>query len=168
MSRRTLVASLALTFLATDIAAAQSLLEADKVAVSAAMDAGTAALLNRDWAAYARFWANSPEIEVMHPAGREWLVGWDTIAVKYRRIIADTSVHYEFTTLRRNVHISPQRDMAWGTDESRIRITQAARTTELLQWSTFVFERVDGQWRLVHAHASLPATPRPSGRQPAP
>ncbi len=173
MPRSAFIRGLALAFLvgggvAAGAAAAQSPLEADKAAVSAAMDSGTAALISRDWAAYSRLWANSAEIEVIHPAAREWLVGWDTIATKYRRIIADTSFHYQFTTLRRNVHISPQRDMAWGTDESRIGITQGARPTEVLQWSPFVFERARGQWRLVHAHASVPPAPRPGARPPAP
>ena len=161
---RSYLASVAVALLACTTASAQDSLEADRAAVLAAMDFGSNAIRNRDWAAYSQFWANSPDIEVIHPAAREWLIGWDTVAVKYRAVISDTSIKYSFATIRRNAHVSPSRDMAWGTDETRITITQGTRTTEILQWSTFVFERRDGTWRLVHAHASVPPAPRPATR----
>lgn len=78
-------------------------------------------------------------------------------------MIADTSTHYSFDTLRRNVHVSQAGDMAWGTDETRITITRGQRSSVVTQWSTYVFERREGKWRLVHAHASVPPPPRPTG-----
>lgn len=140
---------------------AQSPLEADRAAIIAAIDAGARALQTKDWAAYSRFWANATDIEIIHPSAREWLVGWDTVARKYRAVITDTTVQYSFTPVRRNVHVSPSRDMAWVTEELRMTV-RAARVQELTQWSTYVFERRGGEWRLVHGHASIPPVPRPS------
>jgi ketosteroid isomerase-like protein len=165
MLRRNLFNAVVVALVSSAETFAQTSREADSAAVSAAMDVGADALKRRDWAAYTQFWANRPDIEVMHPASREWLIGWDTIATKYRGVISDTSAQYSFTTLRRNVHISPAGDMAWGTDETRISVTRGSRTTAVLQWSTYVFERQDGKWRLVHAHASVP--PRPPSSTPS-
>lgn len=161
MTQRRLIIGIAAALLAATSASAQAPLEADRAAVLAAMDVGTNALLKKDWSAYAQFWANTPDIEILHPAARERLVGWDAIAAKYRALFADTSAQYSVTTVRRDAHLSPARDMAWGTDETKITITRGSRTIEILQWSTFVFEQRDGKWRLVHAHASVPPAPRP-------
>lgn len=166
MPLRSVLAAFAATLLASAPATAQASLEADKAAVFAAMDRGANALRDKDWTAYSQLWANSPEIEILHPAAREWLVGWDTVAAKYRALITDTTARYSFTTMRRSAHVSRSRDMAWGTEETKITITQGGRSTDVLQWSTFVFERRDGKWRLVHAHASVPPAPRAPARPP--
>ena len=125
--------------------------------VRAAMARGARALEQHDWPSYTRFWANDSTIEVIHPAAREWVIGWDSTSRKYRAVIADTSVSYRITTGRQNVHLSPAGDMAWVTQEDRLEISRAGgRTQTILQWSTSVFEKRSGQWRLVHAHASVP------------
>lgn len=125
--------------------------------VRAAMARGTRALEQHDWPSYTRFWANDSSIEVIHPAAREWVIGWDSTARKYHALIADTSTSYRFTTLRQNVHLSRSGDMAWVTQEDRIEITRAGASMQsIVQWSTSVFEKRGSEWRLVHGHASVP------------
>ncbi len=133
----------------------------ERAAVQAAMARGARALVDRDWPSYTRFWSNDSTIEVLHPAAREWIVGWDSTAQKYRALISDSSIAYRFTTLRQNIHVSPSGDMAWVTQEDRIDITRTgAQPQSVVQWSTSVFVKQAGQWRLVHAHASVPPRPR--------
>jgi ketosteroid isomerase-like protein len=135
--------------------------EAEQVAIREAMARGARALEQHDWPSYTRFWANDPTIEVLHPAGREWIVGWDSTARKYQALIADTATTYRFTNLRQSIHVSPRGDMVWVTQEDRIDLTRAGGPTQsVTQWSTSVFEKRAGEWRLVHAHASVPPRPR--------
>lgn len=128
----------------------------DEAQIRALVDRGTRALETHSWDSYAAFWANDADIEVMHPAATEWVVGWDSVAAKYRRLIADTSTSISAQNRRQHIHLSPSRDMAWVTQEDILHIGTAGREVSVVQWSTAVYEKRNGQWRLVHAHASIP------------
>jgi len=45
--------------------------------------------------------------------------------------------------------------MAWATGESLMSLSGEEPSFRL--WQTFVFEQIDGQWKLVHGHVSIPA-----------
>ena len=133
---------------------------AERDAVRAVIDRGTRALVQHDWNAYTTFWANDPDISVVHPAGREWVNGWDAVSAKYSAVIADTSTQINAINLKQDIHMSPSGDMAYVTQQDSLHFTTRGQTVSLLQWSPAVFQKRTGQWRLVHAHASQVA-PQP-------
>lgn len=154
MERRSALSLWAIVLGACGGAAPAVDLDAEREAVRQAMERGTRALERHDWSAYAAFWANDPEISVIHPASREWVDGWDAIASKYRALIADTSVQIRATSLRQDIHLAPSGDMAWVAQQDSLYFTSRGETDAVLQWSTAVFERREGHWKAVHGHAA--------------
>lgn len=129
-------------------------LDAEREAVRELMARGTRALEQHDWNVYSTFWANDPDVSVIHPASREWVDGWDGIASKYRAVIADSSAQIRASNLRQDIHVAPSGDMAWVTQQDSLHFTGRGQTTAVLQWSTAVFEKRRGEWRAVHGHAA--------------
>lgn len=129
----------------------------DQAAIKALLASGTRALASHDWAEYSQFWANDADIEVIHPASAVWIVGWDSVAAKYRQVIGDTGTHISAENRRQRIHVSPSRDMAWVTQEDLLQVGPPGKQVPVVQWSTSVYEKRSGQWRLVHAHASIPS-----------
>lgn len=114
------------------------------------------ALCTGDWEGYQELWAPTNYIEVIHPQEADWRVGWDTIELAYRSLLA-SDFRCESETRSMRIHLAPDKDMAWATAEVVIRA--ADPPLERTLWQTLVFEKVQGQWRLVHGHVSVPAPP---------
>lgn len=47
--------------------------------VRAVWDEASSAFAAKDWARYADTWAHEPQLQVIHPSARDWIVGWDTL-----------------------------------------------------------------------------------------
>ena len=129
----------------------------EEAAIRSLLDQSTRGLTEHNWSRYSEFWKHAPDIEVMHPAAAEWIVGWDSVATKYQRMIGDTATNISVSNKRQRIHLSPLGDMAWVTQEDVLRVGPTGKESEIVQWSTAVYEKRGDSWRLVHAHASLPA-----------
>lgn len=123
----------------------------DATAVAAANLAFYRALEARDLAHMARVWLQDPSASCVHP-GWHRLDGWEEISRSWENIFANSrpwSVGCE------DVRIAVSGELAWvtcvevivpfGADEEE----DAARMQ-----ATNLFGRVDGEWRMVHHHAS--------------
>jgi ketosteroid isomerase-like protein len=55
------------------------------------------------------------------------------------------------------IHISPSGELAWATSLWQFHATAAADTMNLPVRCTWVLQKQDGQWKVVHFHKSLPA-----------
>jgi ketosteroid isomerase-like protein len=55
------------------------------------------------------------------------------------------------------IHLAPAKDLAWANAEVVIRVADPPMERTL--WQTLVFEKIQGRWRLVHGHASVPQPP---------
>ena len=129
--------------------------ERDKAAIRAIWDDASAALCAGDWPRYQSLWARTAEIELLHPAGAEWLTGWDTIAPLYQRLIA-SGFRCTAETTRMQIRIAEGRDLAWASAEATLSAAESSGSVQRT-WYTLVFERAGEEWKLVHAHASVPA-----------
>lgn len=130
--------------------------ERDQAAVRATWEEASAALCAGDWEGYQSLWARTADIELLHPAGAEWLTGWDTIGPLYQRLIA-SGFRCTAGTIRMRIRIAGERDMAWATAEGTLSSAGSPGPVQRT-WYTLVFARAGDEWKLVHAHASVPAT----------
>lgn len=124
----------------------------DRAQIRAVWDHASHAVCTGNWPEYEDVWAHGPEIELMHPGEREWLVGWDAIGPKYRALLT-SGFRCEAITREMRIRVAPSREMAWATVEVELRMSGQSAVTS---WQTAVFERREGRWRLVHGHASVP------------
>ena len=114
------------------------------------------AVCTGNWSDYERVWAHEPDIALIHPDAREWLVGWEEIGPKYRELL-NSDFRCKATTREMRIRLSPSRDMAWATVNLEFQVTGQPTFTG---WQTVVFERRADGWRLVHGHASFPHVPQ--------
>lgn len=115
------------------------------------------ALCTGDWETYRELWAPADHIEVIHPHEGDWRVGWDEIETGYRSR-SESGFRCEVETRVMRIHASPAGEMAWATAEVLIKATDPPMERTL--WQSLVFEKIEGRWRLVHAHASVPQASR--------
>ncbi len=127
----------------------------DAAEIRALWERGGAALCSGDWNSYQELWAHTPSVEVIHPDQRDWRVGWEVIGSAYRELLT-SGFRCEAQTRRMRIHVSASREMAWATAEVVLRIP-GSESSERVLWQTLVFEKLEGRWRLVHGHASVPA-----------
>jgi hypothetical protein len=102
------------------------------------------ALTTKDWDAYSRFWAHESDIQVIHPAERDWTTGWEHVVSRYRAVI-ESPVTLSATTRKFEVNVAPSGEVAWATIEAAISVNGI----EQVSWQVVVFKRLDGQWRAV-------------------
>ena len=126
-------------------------------AIRALLEEAAAALRTGDWSRYQAVWAHESWIELIHPAEGEWLRGWEAIGKGYRELLESGARPDPQRRLLR-VRAAPSGEMAWATAEALVR-RPGLEPAEVTLWQTFVFERAGGSWRLVHGHASVPASP---------
>lgn len=112
------------------------------------------ALCSGDWDRYRRLWSTGADVEVLHPAGGEWIVGADSVMAGYRRLI-ESGFHCSYRTVHFRVHVSNDASIAWASLEGILYPGDQGSQPQR-SWYTLVFERTAGEWRLVHAHASVP------------
>lgn len=126
--------------------------EAEKAAVLEIWKEGNRALVENDWESYKQYWAHTNYIELIHSTEKEWIRGWEEIGSGYEAFFNDEpTIETEFSDI--SVHLSPQSDMAWLACKVSIRIEQE-EVMEFTSWQTNIFEMIDGEWKLVHAHTS--------------
>jgi len=110
------------------------------------------ALQNKNWDIYSSIWAHTDYIQILHPDEGEWLKGWKLIGPAYRELIEDgPEIQSDFYDV--NVRISKDNTMAWLTCKNNIRLINGDEI-EFESWQTCVFEKIAGEWKMVHGHAS--------------
>jgi ketosteroid isomerase-like protein len=95
-------------------------------------------------------WAHTEQVQCVHP-GWPLLVGWSAVRGSWESIFASTT-EMRFTISDARVAGGP--DLAWVTCKENIlsQVDGLVSVTSLL--ATNVFEHVEGEWRMVHHHAS--------------
>jgi uncharacterized protein (TIGR02246 family) len=128
----------------------------DQAEIRALWDRASRALCTGDWESYEALWAPTEYIELIHPHEGDWRVGWDAIGPAYRSLLT-SGFRCESETRLMRIRVAPAGDMAWATATVVIRATDPPMEHTL--WQTLVFEKMQGRWRLVHGHASVPQRP---------
>lgn len=110
----------------------------DKAEIRALWNEMSEAVCSGDWESYSNLWAHEPDIELIHPGQREWLVGWESIGPKYKKLL-ESDFRCELDTQTMRIHVSSSGEMAWLTAEVMIRVEGNSEATRM--WETGVFEK---------------------------
>ena len=110
-------------------------------------------------AQFDKLWAHEPYVRAIHPVSPQVEKGWETVRAGFMAIFE----RYD------NIHSAmpePQirvgDNVAWVTGEEEFRAVRASSGEEIsvTLLGTNVFEKMDGQWLLVHHHVSVAAKPQ--------
>jgi limonene-1,2-epoxide hydrolase len=109
-----------------------------------------------------KIWLHASYIKCVHP-GWPLLVGWGPVMISWERIFANTdSMHFTLTDVRAEVVGT----LAWVVliEELESRSVAGLSRSQIL--ATNLFEKHDGQWFIIHHHASpIFAPPTPAEEQ---
>ena len=124
---------------------------ADATAVAAANLAFYQALEARDLATMGTVWLQDDSASCVHP-GWHRLDGWDEIERSWENIFANSR---PWTVSCEDVRIAVAGELAWVTCVEVIVPFGAEEGSDAARMqATNLFGRVDGEWRLLHHHAS--------------
>ena len=113
------------------------------------------ALENLDFEAMEEIWLHEDWVGCVHP-GWELLEGWDAVGESWRRIFENTQ---RMKVGVSNVSVRVEGDTAWVNCIEEVTSSYASGFSTASVQATNIFVRRDGDWRLVHHHASaIPAT----------
>lgn len=128
----------------------------EATAVAAANLAFYRALEARDLATMASVWHHDAAVSCVHP-GWHRLDGWDEVERSWANIFANSR---PWAVTCEDIRIALAGDLAWVTCTEVIVPFGADEESEAARMqATNLFGRVEGEWRLVHHHAS----PSPTG-----
>jgi len=128
---------------------------AEKEAVGDVLVAYISSVENENMADYAKNIGHDPEM-VNFGAFGEPIRGRDDLEI----VMTNQNEMLDNIQIAENdprIHISPSGDLAWATSLWQFHATAGADTMNLPVRCTWVLQRQDGQWKIVHFHKSLPA-----------
>lgn len=106
----------------------------------------------------ARWFDTTGDVIVWDPTSRRPLFGWAGVAS--HRDAVDLRVRLSNKVSRRDVRVWKSGDWAWATFTFTARATRRdGERFEVLGRQTNVFQKIDGAWKIVHEHASVPYGP---------
>jgi ketosteroid isomerase-like protein len=102
-----------------------------------------------------RYYAPDLDVIVWDPTARRPLLGWTGVAAN--RDAFDLRISMTNKQSRQDVHAWKSGDWAWATFTFTARATRRnGDRFEVVGRQTDVFQEIDGRWRIVHEHASIP------------
>lgn len=128
-------------------------------AVRSVLDKYTKACEARNFGALSSLFSHDPDIVVINAASPNRLAGWKNVAEMYKAVFSASG---EVKVRHKNIRVKMlasgkaaclvcDQDLN-GTYQGKTFTLEGVRVT-------WVLEKQEGQWRIVHAHWSLPAGP---------
>lgn len=130
----------------------------DELAVAETNERFYRAMENADLAAMGGLWLHTDWIKCVHP-GWELLTGWEKVRESWAQIFANQTGMRVTAT---EVSVKLDGNFAWisCTENLAIFVDNTSAPASATTTATNLFQRVAGEWRLVHHHASqVPDTP---------
>ncbi len=109
-----------------------------------------AALENLDFEAMEEIWLHEDWVGCVHP-GWELLEGWEAVGESWRRIFENTQ---RMKVGVSDIRLRVEGDAAWVNCIEEVTSSYANGFSTASVQATNIFVRRDGDWRLVHHHAS--------------
>jgi ketosteroid isomerase-like protein len=126
----------------------------DETAVASANLAFYRALQARELSAMELVWWHDDAVTCIHP-GWHRLDGWEEVRRSWENIFANSRA---WTATCEDVIVAVSGDLAWVRCAEVIRpFGMETQSAAARMQATNVFERRDGEWRMVHHHASASA-----------
>ena len=128
-------------------------IEAEKAAVKAVLDQYVTSVENEDMDAYAQLVAHDSEMMNFGGFG-DPIVGWD--ALKQVMDGQNTALsETEISVSNLAIHVSEMGDLAWATCLWNLKAIMGENPIELPIRCTWVLEKRDTKWLIVHFHKSM-------------
>ena len=129
-------------------------IEADKTAVKAVLDSYITSIENEDMQLYADIIVHDPDMVNFGSDVSQRIVGWDAL----KKAIEDQNAALAGTKITQTdvtVNVSPEGRFAWATSLWNFKTTMQAQTIDLPVRCTWILEKRNNKWAIVHFHKSV-------------
>jgi ketosteroid isomerase-like protein len=128
--------------------------ESERALVKAALDAFIRAVEGRSLDSLPGVVAQDPGLVWIGTGEDEWIVGYE--ALKEVMQAQNGALQYiRISVSEETIHLSPSGQVAWATNRWVFKARMAGEELELPLRCTWVAEKRDAGWVLVHSHKSL-------------
>ena len=158
MSKITILLSV-LAFMLTMIVGCQQKvdIEAEKTAIGAVLDNYVTSIENEDMGLYAKIIAHDPDMVNFGTLATERIVGWDAL----EKLIEDQNDALSGTKITVSdvtIDLAPGGRFAWATSMWIFKATMGGQWFELPVRCTWILEKQNTGWVIVHFHKSVGTT----------
>ena len=129
-------------------------IEADKTAIKTALDSYIKSIENEDIQLYGDIFVHDPDMVNFGTAASQRIVGWDAL----KKAIEDQNAALAGTKITQTdvtVNVSPEGRFAWATSLWNFKTTMQAQTIALPVRCTWILEKRNNKWAIVHFHKSV-------------
>jgi len=128
--------------------------ESERAAVKATIDAWIRSVEGRNLDDLPSVVAQDPDLVWIATGADQWIVGYD--ALKETMKAQNEALEYiRISVSEESIHLSPGGQVAWATNRWVFRARMGDQELELPLRCTWVAEKRDAGWILVHWHKSL-------------
>jgi uncharacterized protein (TIGR02246 family) len=127
---------------------------AEKSAIKAVLDTYVRSIENEDIELYARIFEHDSDMVNFGSAATQRIVGWDAL----RKVIDAQNPLLSGTKITQSdvsTNVSPEGRFAWATSMWNFKATIGAQAIELPVRCTWILEKRDKDWKIVHFHKSV-------------
>ncbi len=131
-------------------------IEAEKTKVKAVLDSYITSIENEDMGLYSRIIMHDPDMVNFGTAVTDRIVGWDALrnAIKAQNAaLSETKITQSDVT----INLSPDGQFAWATSLWNFKATMGAQAIDLPVRCTWILEKRNKDWEIVHFHKSIGA-----------
>ena len=132
-------------------------LEAEKIAIQSVLDKYITSVEHADIEMYAQNIVHDQEMVNFGTDATERIVGWDALRAvmeAQNAALSETKIIASDVT----VNISPDERFAWATSMWIFKAVMGRQAIELPVRCTWILEKFDSAWQIVHFHKSVGVT----------
>jgi hypothetical protein len=135
----------------------QGNVEADKTAIQAVLDNYITSIENEDMELYSKIFVHDPDMVNFGTAVTERIVGWEAlekVIEAQNAALSETKITQSDVT----IDLSPEGRFAWATSLWNFKAKMDTLTLDLPVRCTWILEKINKDWEIVHFHKSVGAT----------
>ncbi len=128
--------------------------ETEKSAIKSVLDGYITSIENGDIELYGKILAHDPDMVNFGTDATERIVGWDALReaiLAQNAALSGTKITQSDVT----INIAPDGRFAWATSMWDFRATMEGQSIELPARCTWILEKRDAGWTIVHFHKSV-------------
>lgn len=129
---------------------------AEKSAIKAVLDSYILSIENEDIELYGKIFVHDPDMVNFGTGANERIVGWDAL----RKVIEAQNADLSETKIIQSdvtINVSPEGQFAWATSLWDFKSTMEAQVMQLPVRCSWILEKRDKDWEIVHFHKSVGA-----------
>jgi uncharacterized protein (TIGR02246 family) len=131
-------------------------IEADRTSIKAVLDKYVTSIEKEDIELYGSIFMHDSVMVNFGTGAKERIVGWEAL----RKVIVDQNAALSETKIAQSdvtINVSPDGQFAWATSLWDFRSTMEAQRIQLPVRCSWVLEKQNKDWKIVHFHKSVGA-----------